>query len=448
MPEAIITNINTQPGLFNVRPTITHDSSVEEPENSEFRKIGDDVLNGIKYSLTALLAAPDSEVRAGSAESEFKGVISGLSKARPELVKNAATKAKGIVEASENAKEAVFGRFGKIPANAFLKAGFDRILQDSEPIKVNSKLLGFRNDIRVPIEVLKPAPGGGLLIPGTSLVRRTGDILSANDFTNAVDSTRKEAIKSGIIDYERLNSIWGQSYEYDPFTVQAPGADFEPQAAATKLGIYIRRIKCEDETNPEWWGDDEIAIGGISTDENGDVKPIAETKLGGGWSDGKQRTWSSWQYHWFSLTEEQFWPKKYGLTFVLAEKDEGGLAAYLRTLWEKVRANVKAAIEKALEAAGTAVGGVLGSAEIGRIIGQVLGKIVAWVIDKLIGWLINLFNDDIFKPYTAWATIPSAHARWHYPNGQWGNPWSSVLGVRYYGFGGRYLLEYQWNLFS
>lgn len=446
MPINTTSVFELQPGLLNIKSVPVQNDSVDEPDNSEIRKITEDVINAVKYSLTATAAHPDS-VRSNSTESEFAAVMEKLGKIRPGMVEAARSEARALVQADESVRRAVFGRHGAIPAQAFVGNGFKRSLEDQGSIEVNAKLLGVTsNSVTIPNGVLRPTDGG-LLIPSDVLIGRGGNVVAPNDFQSVVSDTATSAAKSGVFDKERMDSVWGATTDFDPYAEQAPDSDFMPQAAASRLGVYVRRVKCEDETDPEWWGNDEIALGGISTDENGDVKKIGETFVGDGFKDGKSKSYSDWQFHWFSLNEERFWPKKYGITFVLAEKDNGGLSDFLNKLWAEVKDKVKEAIEKALEIAGGIVGGMFGVAEIGRVIGQVLGKAVAWAINKLVEWLIGLFKDDIFKPATAWLTVPSAHARWYYPNGTWGNPWSGTWWFRFSGFGGRYLLEYQWRLY-
>lgn len=446
MPINTTSVLELQPGLLNIKPVPVENNSVDEPDNSEIRKITEDVVNAVKYSLTAVAANPDS-ARQGSIEYEFAAAVKKLGEIRPGMVEAARSEAKALIQAEESVRRAVFGRHGAIPAQAFVANGFERSLEDQVSIEVNAKLLGVtRKSVIISTDVLRPTDGG-LLIPSDVIIGRGGNVVAPNDFQSVVSDAAASAAKSEVFDKERMASVWGETTDFDPYAEQAPDSDFMPQAAASKLGVYVRKVKCEDETNPEWWGNDEIALGGISTDENGDVKKIGETYVGGGFKDGKSKSYSNWQFHWFSLNEEPFWPKKYGITFVLAEKDNGGLSDFLNKLWEKVSEKVKDAIEKALETAGAVVGGYLGSAEIGRVIGKILGKVVAWAIGKLIDWLIGLFKDDIFKPGTSWLTVPSAHARWHYPNGTWGNPWSGIRWFRFSGYGGRYLLQYQWRLY-
>ena len=56
-------------------------------------------------------------------------------------------------------------------------------------------------------------------------------------------------------------------------------------------------MKCNDETNTEWPGSDEIAIGAITVDEDGDTNKIAETYVAGGFDDGDRKVYDRpWRY--------------------------------------------------------------------------------------------------------------------------------------------------------
>ena len=431
--------INLQPSLLNIKPTVVEEPSVEELDG-ELRKIAEDVLDAAKYSITAVSADANTQVRPDTLEADFQVALKSV---RAELRTTAQVKANDLVKAPISVRKMVFGRYGELPAQTVLNEGFSRINENLPALKVNQELLGFRAPrLSVPLSRLE-ATEQGLLIPRSSL---SANLSNFDSLSAATEQTTNEA---AILDLERFEQVWGKTYENDIFSqTDAPDELFEGQSATDKLGLYIRKIKCEDETNPEFIGDDEIALAGISVDEDGDVKRINERFIGGGFKDGKERNYSNWLYHWFSMREGKYWPKRYGISFILAEKDNGGLASFLNKLWKRIRDKVKEAIAKAIEAGGAAVGGIFGSPEIGAAIGKVIGKVVAWVIDKLVSWLINLFNDDIFRPYTAWVTVPSFNARWNYANGNWGSAWSSIRTVRFHGFGGRYRLDYQWRIYA
>ena len=125
------------------------------------------------------------------------------------------------------------------------------------------------------------------------------------------------------------------------------------------------------------------------------------------------------------------------MSLILAEKDHGGLQAFLDKIWQQVRDQVKAAIAKAVAGAVTPY--------LGPIIGQAIGQAVAWVVDVFVGWLINLFGDDIFPLQTVSVSTPSKGARWYYPNGTWGNPSSGTRVANFYGHGGHYQVRYHWQ---
>lgn len=428
-----------QPGVINLKPMMSEGPSIEELDG-EMLKIAQDVFNAAKYTVTAVAADTEASVQPNSLEADFKTALLSV---EPTLRTNAKTQAVGLVDASESVRKTVFGRYGQLPARAVLNEGFARIDQDLAPLKINKKLLGLTEaQISVPLSRVSRVDGG-LLIPEANIRGNLADLKSA------MHDSEQTAAESGIFNRERFSQVWGDLHEGDPYSMaDSPDDDFEGQATTDKLALYVRKIKCEDETNPEWIGNDEIALAGVSTDEDGDVKKIAEKYIGGGFKDGKEKNYGSWRYHYFGMREGQYWPKKYGVTFVLAEKDNGGLSTFINNLWTRIRDKVKAAIIKVIEEAGGAVGGAFGDPVIGKAIGKVIGQVVAWVVDKLVGWLIKLLKDDIFKPYTAWVTVPSTGARWNYSNGAWGNPWSPVRTVRFSGFGGRYRLDYQWHIYA
>ena len=230
------------------------------------------------------------------------------------------------------------------------------------------------------------------------------------------------------------SALHGQVLVPQPVIPPSPGG-LTPQQTTTKLEFRVHRVRCVDETNPEWAGDDEIALGGISVDETGDTKKIAEFMVRNDFDDGEQKIYAPpKQFTWFSLTEGTTWPKSYAVTLVLAEKDMGGLGDFINKLWQKIKSKV-------LEAVAAAIGAAIGSTVPG--LGTIVGGIVGWVLAKFIDWLIGLFQDDVFKPVTLSTSIPSLSARWP------GNKTDSPEGeVRFRGYGGEYRLVYDWRMFA
>jgi hypothetical protein len=260
------------------------------------------------------------------------------------------------------------------------------------------------------------------------------------NFETNFESAVSLAQETGVASEDILAEIWEPRYRGDPYLNASSEAEFEEFAITDKMGFWITKVKCVDETNPEFWGHDEISLAGVSVDEDGDTKKISEKYIGGGFDDGDSKSYSNWRYHWFSLREGQYWPKTYSVSLILAEKDNGGLSNFLSSVWEKIRDKVKQAIEKAV--AGALAGYV------GPAIAAMIGKAVAWVVDIFVQWIISWWQDDIFPVFTARVTTPSMSARWYYPNGTWGNPSSGIRTAHFYGHGGHYYTQYYWKFYS
>lgn len=414
-----------------IKPMVTDTSGATEPDNSEIRKIANDILQAVQYSFASVAANPDRSFRADTLEETFQQTFQRMDAGKLEGIQ---TKAVHMVNATPELRTTIFGRYGQLESQEFVSVGFDRVQEKLAPLEIDRKLLG----IKIPELSISQGAGvmtsEGLLIPAANLPR------GFQRFKGAIDSSVQSASESQVYNAERLEEIWGPVYSKDPFA-GVGGDEFVEQAITDKLGFYITRIKCVDETNPELWGSDEIAIAGVSVDEDGDSKKISENYVGGGFDDGDQKNYSPhWQYHWFGMQEGKYWPKAYKIALVLAEKDNGGLSNFLNTIWEKVSEKVKEAIAKAIT-------GAL-SGYVGPAIAAAIGQAVAWIVDKLVGWIINSFKDDIFPVFTASCTVPSFNARWNYSNGTWGSPTSDLRTAHFYGHGGHYIVDYYWKMYA
>lgn len=426
-----------QPNLLStVRAAPELSDSPQPPSNSEIRRIVEDVAGALTYSLTAVAANLDQTVRSDSIENDFKQFLRSLPQERLQTV---VRNAKGLAEAPAEVRVAMFGRAGIRSAVEHIGAagGFARFDDGLSPLKIDEKLLGVRPaSVTVPIATLRDTPDG-LLLPRAEMPANSLDLMRG-DFEDA----REAAANSGVMDASRLAAIYGEIHDQDLFAGEgaAPG-DFEELAVTDKIGLWVSEIMCVDETNPEFWGSDEIALAGVSVDEDGDTKKIGEKFIGGGFDDGDKKSYGDrWRYEYFSLREGANWPKRYSVSFALAEKDHGGLSKFLDKIWAAVRDKVKAAIAKAVATGLTPY--------LGELIARWVGEAVAWVIDVLVGWIIKWFGDDIFPVKTISVTTPSMAARWNYPNGTWGNPSSGVRYIHFYGHGGHYRLAYYWKFFA
>jgi hypothetical protein len=439
-------NINLQPGI--IKPNISDTAGAPPPDNSEILKISEDVLKGVQYSFVSVASNPDAKARSGTLEETFQQAIQKIGERSGGASKLDSIRkiADGLAKAAPEVRSTLFGRYGSINSKDFVTLGVDRAPEGLSPLEVDSKLLGIRApSISVSPNVLRSVEGG-LLMPAEHLPARVSEFESSEKVEADFEEIKGKAEESGVYGVDRLMEIWGPLYEEDPFAEGAADlGEFEEQALTDKLAFYIPRIKCVDETNPEWWGHDEIGLAGVTVDEDGDTKKIGERYIGGGFDDGDQKTYSPhWRYTWFNMREEHGytgtkWPKAYSISLILAEKDYGGLSSALNTIWLYVRDRVKAAIANAV---GEALSGWLGP-----VIARAIGQAVAWIIDKLIGWIISWFKDDIFPVATLRCTVPSYYARWTL-NGQWGSTWSGSRYAHFYGHGGHYYVEYYWKLFA
>ena len=275
---------------------------------------------------------------------------------------------------------ATFGRAGRRGAaeHVGLK-GFAQFDEGLDALKIDRKLLGLRPpEITLPLEAIER-------IDDRLVIRR--DVLGGSEMPlSAFESASN--MKEQPVSEERLADIWGDYRDAEAQT------DFEG-AKLDKVAFNIERVRCVDETNPERAlfvnFHDEIAIGGQSIDEDGDVKLISEHYVGGGFDDGDQRLYNpARRMHWFSLNEGRAWPKEFRVVLSLAEKDWGRFQAFLDRVYRMIQAKVAAAIKKG-------VGSVL-TPYVGPALGALIGAAVAYVVDRLVKFLIGLFGDDLFDP--------------------------------------------------
>ena len=379
-------------------------------------------------SFAAVAANPSARTADGTVEATFKKAIAGLPAARRE---NIARRAKVLVEAPDAQREFLFGPAGTRSPKAHLDAGgFSSFASAVTMPALDAKLLGVpRTTLTVPVSELRAVPDG-LLIPGVKAVPEVRPSAATPDAT----------VGARAMESDRVADVWGEHYADDPLAGGPAAGELQQFATPDKIGLWIERIKCVDETNPEWWGSDEIALGGVKVDNKGTSTIIAEKYISDGFDDGDSIAYGNWRWAGFSLTGGQYWPKHYSVTFVPAERDNGGLSAALNEIWSNVKEEVKKAIEKA-------VAGAL-SGYVGEAIATAIGKAVAWISGALIGWIIALWKDDLFPMFTASVNVPGMGASWKWPNGTWGNPSSGTRHAHFYGHGGHYRIDYRWQFYT
>lgn len=262
---------------------------------------------------------------------------------------------------------------------------------------------------------------------------------SVEEQTKAVELPA--ALKFSVDDLVKLTSLHGQILVPDTSVSAAQvdevaASDSSNASAQTtnKLELRIHSVKCLDETDPEFGGDDEISLSGLTIDESGDTGKVAPFVVRDDFDDNEIQVYSPpKRFVVFNLTEGTTFPKSYFVQLILAEIDMGVFGGFLNKLWEKVKAKVLEEIKKA-------VGGAVDTTIPG--LGVIVGAVAAWVVDNVIQWLIDLFNDDVFNPITVSVNIPSLNARW---NGKTDSPEKVIT---YSGYGGKYQLVYDWRVFA
>jgi hypothetical protein len=215
--------------------------------------------------------------------------------------------------------------------------------------------------------------------------------------------------------------------------VAAPSSGLRPLQTLDKLEFRIHKVRCKDETDPEFGASDTILCGGTTVDETGDTKKVSSFKVGN-FNDGTVKTYNPpRQFTMFSVLEGNAWPKTYYVTVVLAEQDNGGFPAFLQKLYEGVKGYVIAALASAL-------GALIGSS--GGIVGTIIGAVVGWIVGKLFQWFKDWWEDDEFIPVTVSCTHAGINARW--ANGATDSPEGYIW---WKGHGGHYEMYYDWRLY-
>ncbi len=209
------------------------------------------------------------------------------------------------------------------------------------------------------------------------------------------------------------------------------------------LKFRLHEVKCVDETDPEFFGSDKIALGGASVDDEETVKKISQFTVGN-FDDGDKKKYDPLKVlASFDLSNGTY-PKTFGVFVSLAEKDNGGFGDFLNELYDSIKAEVVLVLAALGAAAGpligAAIGGSVGTA-IGGPIGTIIGVLAGLILGALVAWIASLLQDDIFEPQVATVTLPDAAAKFT------GNSLvSPLLSFNFEDFGGKYRVKYSWEL--
>jgi hypothetical protein len=222
--------------------------------------------------------------------------------------------------------------------------------------------------------------------------------------------------------------------------------DNEPPPIQLNRGLRFRlhKVKCVDETNPEWPGDDEIAAGGVAVNWDEATTKINEFRVGNSFDDGEVKQYSPPRVlQTFSLDGASY-PADFLVMMALAEKDSGGMSSFIDELWKAIKDEVQLILTAVGAAAGLAIGsgigGTVGTA-IGGPLGAIIGVAAGAILGALIGWLISALKDDIFEPQSAALRLPTQDSTF-----AGGSLVSPIMSLNFEDHGGYYRAYYSWEI--
>ncbi len=223
----------------------------------------------------------------------------------------------------------------------------------------------------------------------------------------------------------------------------AIGGVAQPIVVNKGLHFRLHKVKCIDETNPEWPGDDEIAMGGTAIPPVGNPSKVAEFKVRDDFDDGESKTYSPPRLLKSFTLDNLSYPADFAMVVALAEKDNGGLSTFLQELWEAIKDDVDVIVTAVGAAAGAALGTAIGAGagSFAGPLGSIIGAAIGAILGALVGWLISALEDDIFTPQTAALHLPKANST--FAGGALTSP---QLALDFRDHGGHYRAWYTWQL--
>lgn len=267
------------------------------------------------------------------------------------------------------------------------------------------------------------------LATNPNTIMRSVDIRSNNYVLNQIDLKRNFFYINDKLIFDKFANLFGVETKAPSTSSSTPVA-----TPALVLRLNLKRVKCIDETDPEW-GKDDIALGGVTVDDKENLSKIKEFHVGE-FNDGDQKNYSPAKVlKEFKL--DNINPSTFFGFISLAEKDAGGFASFLNDLYNAIKAELTlifAAVGAAAGAAiGSAIGGAVGTAIAGPL-GTIIGIAAGLILGALIGWLVSILKDDIFEPQITGVNL-TANAAFTGP----------IQRLRYRDFGGSYLVEVFWS---
>ncbi|MEU7531667.1 hypothetical protein AB0A74_38450 [Saccharothrix sp. NPDC042600] len=389
-----VTTVPLQAVAEEPRPVVVQDPDNLPPtpgpgslrDNPQVYAIAEDANHALRYSYAAVAADLAHPYAEGTVEHDLQTGLRTLPADRLErIVKSAHT----VVNADVATRTAQFGRHGLLTLDEFRKVGFD----------------GAFSGVRFDADALKK-----------SLLERASQ-LEAEEKAAEQDAQRRAFELK--LDLSKLPKL-------------------------TSLDFRVERVKCVDETNPEWPGDDEIVAGGLRVDHLGTTKKVSEWFVGDGFYDGKAKTYADpgRLFTSFDLTASGSWPRSFLAVVMMAEQDGSGFAAAVQAAWAKVK-------DKVTQVIAHVVATVL-TPYVGAAIAEALGQLVGWLVGVFVDWLLELFQDDLFEARTAHVQLPHRY-EFLFNNPAhlgWTNHRLPSTSMWFTGHGGQYKVNVHWQVNS
>jgi hypothetical protein len=170
----------------------------------------------------------------------------------------------------------------------------------------------------------------------------------------------------------------------------------------TKLALLLRYVQCKTETKEAYIdvGSDHITLGGVAVDASANVSEIKTFTVRDDFSDEPGKSVKEYKppkpLIVFNLSDKAPWPKRYQVSLLMAEKDNGGMPAQLKTLLDRAK-------KEAEKRAAGKIGEVTDSAVWTAVLTEVMKTVITGVGNLLVG----LWEDDAFPVIERNKTISS-----------------------------------------
>lgn len=268
------------------------------------------------------------------------------------------------------------------------------------------------------------------------LVAKNADLRSNLYFLNQINLQQEFAFLEGINAQYIQNVINGFGWE-----------EWQSQGnlrGITELQFKLHKVKCIDETDPELFGNDRIALAGITIDSTGNMKRINQFVVRNDFKDGISEPYNPpLILRRFRVTNN--YPQIFFSTLFLSEKDNGGFGNFISDAYNSIRNELQNILERAGAAAGQYISNQIGMyvGDIGGELGQIISILAGKILHGLFQWLAEAFQDDIFTPlddHISTIILPNNTASFN------GSDSTAERNMTFVGHGGKYQIKYSWSV--